>query len=32
LAGQMLCAKRLTFWHPVTGQKMMIESKMEAAL
>ena len=32
LAGQMLCAKRLTFFHPVTGEQMVIESKMEAAL
>ena len=32
LEGQMLCAKRLTFRHPVTGEQMVIESKMEAAL
>lgn len=32
LEGQILCAKRLDFSHPVTGQTLVLESKMEAAL
>ena len=29
---QALCAKRLEFTHPITGERMVLESKMEAAL
>ena len=29
---QALCAKRLEFTHPITGEKLTLESKMEAAL
>ena len=32
LAGQMLCAKRLEFIHPITGENLILESTMEAAL
>lgn len=32
LEGQILCAKRLEFSHPVTGQTLVLESKMEATL
>lgn len=32
LTYQMLCAKRLEFVHPVTGEKMTLESKMDATL
>lgn len=32
LGWQLLCAKTLEFPHPVTGEKMTITSKMEAAL
>ncbi len=28
-AGQQLCAKRLEFTHPITGQSMVLESKMD---
>ena len=30
LPHQMLCAKRLEFDHPITGEKMMLESRMDA--
>ena len=30
LSHQMLCAKRLEFDHPITGQKMILESHMDA--
>ena len=29
LAGQRLCAKRLEFTHPLTGERLILESKME---
>ena len=29
---QVLCAKRLEFAHPITGENLVLESKMEAAL
>ena len=29
---QMLCAKRLEFVHPITGEKLILESNMEAML
>ena len=29
---QMLCAKRLEFIHPITGENLILESRMEAAL
>lgn len=32
LAHQMLCAKSLEFIHPITGKKLILESKMEAEL
>lgn len=32
LESQMLCAKRLEFAHPITGQHLILESKMEAML
>ena len=32
LAHQMLCAKRLEFTHPVTGQKLLLESNMDATI
>lgn len=32
LAHQMLCAKRLEFIHPITGEELVLESKMEAEL
>ncbi len=32
LEGQMLCAKRLEFTHPVTGKQMCLESGMDARL
>lgn len=32
LSSQMLCAKRLEFIHPITGEKMILESTMEAML
>ena len=31
LTHQMLCAKKLEFYHPLTGAFMMLESKMDAA-
>ena len=31
LAHQMLCAKKLEFYHPLTGEFMMLESEMDAA-
>ena len=31
LTHQMLCAKKLEFYHPLTGEFMMLESKMDAA-
>ena len=32
LQHQMLCAKRLEFDHPITGEKMILESNMDAAI
>ena len=32
LESQMLCAKRLEFTHPITGQHLILESTMEATL
>ena len=32
LRGQLLCAKRLEFVHPVTGQAMCLESRMDAEI
>ena len=32
LESQMLCAKRLEFVHPITGEELILESTMEAAL
>ena len=32
LTHQMLCAKRLEFTHPITGEQMTLESGMDAAL
>ncbi len=32
LTGQILCAKRLELLHPITGETLMLESKMEAVL
>lgn len=32
LGSQMLCAKALEFTHPITGEKLKLESNMEAAL
>ena len=32
LLHQMLCAKRLEFAHPITGEKMVLESHMDAKL
>ena len=32
LESQMLCAKRLEFIHPITGENLILESTMEAAL
>ena len=32
LPSQMLCAKRLEFTHPITGEKLKLESKLEATL
>ena len=32
LSSQMLCAKRLEFIHPITGEHMILESTMEAML
>ena len=32
LPSQMLCAKRLEFTHPLTGENLILESTMEAAL
>ena len=32
LASQMLCAKRLEFAHPMTGERMMLESGMDAEI
>ena len=32
LQGQMLCAKRLEFTHPITGAELVLESRMEAML
>ena len=32
LSGQMLCAKRLEFIHPITGENLILESTMEATL
>ena len=32
LSGQMLCAKKLEFDHPVTGEHLILESKLEATL
>ena len=32
LTHQLLCAKRLEFSHPLTGEKMVLESKLDAAL
>ena len=29
---QLLCAKRLEFIHPITGEKMILESQMDAKL
>jgi 23S rRNA-/tRNA-specific pseudouridylate synthase len=30
--GQRLCAKRLEFTHPITGENLTLESKMDANL
>ena len=32
LAHQMLCAKRLEFTHPVTGENLLLESNMDATI
>ena len=32
LTHQLLCAKRLEFFHPLTGEKMILESKLDAEL
>ena len=32
LSGQLLCAKRLEFSHPVTGEPLVLESRMDARL
>ena len=32
LSSQMLCAKRLEFIHPITGEELILESTMEAML
>ena len=32
LRHQMLCAKRLEFQHPITGEEMMLESNMDAKI
>ena len=32
LTHQMLCAKKLEFSHPLTGEPMELESQMDAAL
>ena len=32
LESQMLCAKKLEFPHPITGEKMVLESKMDVLL
>ena len=32
LEHQMLCAKKLVFLHPITGEKMELESRLDAAL
>ena len=32
LTHQMLCAKRLEFRHPITGEKMILESNMDAQI
>ena len=32
LSHQLLCAKRLEFIHPITGEKLVLESKMDAEL
>lgn len=32
LTHQMLCAKRLEFQHPITGEKMILESNMDAKM
>ena len=32
LSSQMLCAKKLEFTHPITGENLILESTMEAAL
>lgn len=32
LPSQMLCARRLEFTHPITGENLILESTMEAAL
>lgn len=32
LTHQMLCAKRLEFVHPITGEKLILESQMDAKL
>ena len=32
LSSQMLCAKRLEFTHPITGEKLILESNLEATL
>ena len=32
LTSQLLCAKRLEFTHPITGENLILESTMEAAL
>jgi len=32
LTYQMLCAKRLEFTHPITGEQMILESNMDAVV
>lgn len=32
LSHQLLCAKRLEFIHPITGEKLVLESKMDAQI
>jgi len=32
LSHQLLCAKRLEFTHPITGEQLILESRMDAAL
>jgi 23S rRNA-/tRNA-specific pseudouridylate synthase len=32
LRAQLLCAKQLEFIHPVTGQRLCLESKMDAQI